>query len=109
MNKAEQENLELVAGVRAIYHDKSGFIATPKFTIMYKQPLFTHRFTYSNGFKSPTLKELYYYYESDRMGMYRLYLGNADLKPQKSHYFSLSTEFKSASSTQDKYIHEQNL
>ena len=54
----------------------------------------TYRFTYSNGFKSPTLKELYYYYESERMGLHRLYLGNEDLKPQRSHYFSLSTEYK---------------
>lgn len=88
------KKLDLVAGVRTIFHDKSGFIATPKITLMYKESKFTYRFTYSNGFKSPTLKELYYYYETNRMGMYRLYLGNADLKPQKSHYYSLSTEFK---------------
>lgn len=86
--------LNLVAGVRSIYHEKAGFMATPKLTLMYKESKFTHRFTYSNGFKTPTLKELYYYYESDRMGMHRLYLGNADLKPQKSNYYSLSTEFK---------------
>lgn len=89
------EKIDLVAGLRSLYHDKSGFIVTPKFTMMYKESKFTHRFTYSNGFKSPTLKELYYYYESNRMGMYRLYLGNEDLKAQKSHYFSLSSEFKS--------------
>ncbi|PKQ60626.1 hypothetical protein BZG02_18730 [Labilibaculum filiforme] len=88
------EKYSLVAGVRSLYHDKSGFIVTPKLTLMYTEQNFTHRFTYSNGFKSPTLKELYYYYESDRMGMYRLYLGNEDLKPQKSHYLAISTEFK---------------
>ncbi len=88
------KNIDLVAGIRAIYHDKSGFMLTPKLTAMYKEQRFTYRLTYSNGYKSPTLKELYYYYESDRMGMYRLYLGNADLKPQQSHYVSFSTEFK---------------
>lgn len=86
--------LDLVAGLRTLYHDKTGFSATPKLTMMYKESKFTHRFTYSNGFKSPTLKELYYYYESNRMGMYRLYLGNENLKAQKSHYLALSTEFK---------------
>ncbi len=86
------EKLDIVAGIRSIYHDISGFTATPKISAMYKQNKFTHRFTYSNGFKSPTLKELYYYYESQRMGIYRLYLGNEDLKSQKSHYFSFSTE-----------------
>lgn len=88
------KDLNLVAGIRMIYHEKSGFMATPKLTLMYKMPKFTHRLTYSKGFKSPTLKELYYYYESNRMGMYRLYLGNADLKPQKSDYYSISTEYK---------------
>ncbi|PXY02065.1 TonB-dependent receptor [Marinifilum breve] len=88
------KKLDLVAGLRALYHDKTGFSATPKLSMMYKESKFTHRFTYSNGFKSPTLKELYYYYESNRMGMYRLYLGNEDLKAQKSHYFSISSEFK---------------
>jgi len=88
------KKLDLVAGLRTLYHDKTGFSATPKLSMMYKESKFTHRFTYSNGFKSPTLKELYYYYESNRMGMYRLYLGNEDLKAQKSHYFSISSEFK---------------
>jgi outer membrane receptor for ferrienterochelin and colicins len=88
------DKLDVVAGLRAIYHNQAGFSLTPKLTLMYKQSKLTHRFTYSNGFKSPTLRELYYYYESDRMGMYRLYLGNSELKPQQSHYFSLSTELK---------------
>ncbi|MDQ2177880.1 TonB-dependent receptor [Marinifilum sp. D714] len=88
------KKLDLVAGLRTLYHDKTGISVTPKLSMMYKESKFTHRFTYSNGFKSPTLKELYYYYESNRMGMYRLYLGNEDLKAQKSHYFSLSSEFK---------------
>ncbi|WP_421920264.1 TonB-dependent receptor [Marinifilum sp.] len=87
------KKFDLVVGIRSIYHDKSGFALTPKLTMMYKEANFTHRFTYSNGYKSPTLRELYYYYESNRMGMYRLYLGNEDLKAQKSHYLALSSEF----------------
>lgn len=85
---------DLVVGLRALYHDIAGFSITPKISAMYKEKRFTYRFTYSNGFKSPTLKELYYYYESERMGIHRLYLGNEDLKAQRSHYFSLSTEYK---------------
>lgn len=88
------EQVTFVAGLRAIYHSNAGFMATPKITTRYKQKHFTHRFSYANGFKSPTLKELYYTYESSRMGKYRLYLGNKDLKPQKSHYLSLSTDYK---------------
>lgn len=88
------DKIDIVAGLRAIYHTESGAMITPKLTGMYKGEALTHRLTYSNGFKSPTLKELYYFYESERMGMYRLYLGNEDLKPQVSHYSSWSTEYK---------------
>lgn len=88
------KKIDLVAGIRALYHNIVGFSITPKISAMFKEKRFTYRFTYSNGFKSPTLKELYYYYESERMGIHRLYLGNEDLKPQRSHYFSLSTEYK---------------
>lgn len=88
------KKIDLVAGIRALYHNIAGFSITPKISAMFKEKRFTYRFTYSNGFKSPTLKELYYYYESERMGIHRLYLGNEDLKPQRSHYFSLSTEYK---------------
>lgn len=71
-------------------------MATPKLSAMYKRSPFTFRFNYAYGFKSPTLKELYYYYESNRMGTYRLYLGNEGLDPQTSNYYSLSAEWKQA-------------
>ena len=87
-------HLSFVGGIRFIYHEKFGTIATPKISAMYKTGKFTHRATYANGFRSPTLKELYYYYESNRMGTYTLYKGNSDLKPQKSNYYSISTQFR---------------
>ncbi len=93
------EKLSLVGGVRLVYYDKTGMQYTPKLSAMYNADPFTFRATYANGFKSPTLKELYYYYESDRMGMHRLYLGNENLKPQESHYYSLSAEYKKKSIT----------
>lgn len=88
------KKINFVGGVRVIHHDQFGVIATPKIAAMYKIGNFTHRISYANGFKSPTLKELYYFYESERMGVYRLYLGNKDLKPQKSNYYTISSEFK---------------
>jgi len=88
------KNIDLVGGVRFIYNEMFGFIATPKLAGMYKLGRFNFRLNYANGFKSPTLKELYYYYESQRMGVYRLYMGNENLKPQRSDYFSASAEFK---------------
>ena len=88
------EKMDLVGGVRVIHHEKFGIIATPKLSLMYKTGKFVHRATYACGFKSPTLKELYYFYESERMGVRTLYRGNDDLRPQKSNYHNVSTEFK---------------
>jgi len=88
------EEVNLVGGVRFIYHEKFGFIATPKIAGLYKLGKFAFRLNYANGFKTPTLKELYYFYESDRMGIYSLYLGNENLKPQRSNYYSASAEYK---------------
>lgn len=86
--------VDIVGGVRFIYHNKFGFIATPNLSAILKQQKFNWRINYSYGFKSPTLKELYYYYESERMGIHSLYLGNENLQPQKSNYISFSSEFK---------------
>ncbi|WP_027473469.1 TonB-dependent receptor [Saccharicrinis fermentans] len=84
----------LVAGLRLLSHNITGTSATPKVSAMYKQSKITHRVNYAYGFKSPTLKELYYYYKSERMGALRLYLGNEELKPQRSHYLSYAPEIK---------------
>ncbi len=93
------KNFNIVAGFRGIFHDQFGFICTPKVSAMYKIGHFTNRISFANGFKSPTLKELYYYYESERMGTYTLYLGNEDLKPQKSNYLSISSVYKNKRTT----------
>ena len=50
------------------------------------------RATWSQGFKTPTPKELYYRYVKYMNGTY-LYLGNEGLKPQTSNYFAVSGEY----------------
>ena len=50
------------------------------------------RATWSQGFKTPTLKEQRYRYMRE-MTQIILFLGNSDLKPQKSNYFSLGAEY----------------
>ena len=50
------------------------------------------RASWSQGFKTPTPKELHYRYIRDMNGTY-LYLGNTGLKPQTSNYFSLGAEY----------------
>lgn len=50
------------------------------------------RATWSQGFKTPTPKELYYRYVKYMNATY-LYLGNENLKPQTSNYYAVSGEY----------------
>lgn len=87
------DNLNIVAGVRSDYHKKYGFHVTPKLSLMYHfGEHVTLRTGYSQGFRSPSLKELYQEYDMGGMGWMMLY-GNPDLKPETSHQLSLSAEF----------------
>jgi outer membrane receptor for ferrienterochelin and colicins len=83
------ENLSVVAGVRMVKHKEFGSEITPKLSALFKLNDFNFRATYAKGFKAPTLKELYYRYERGSS----LYLGNTDLDPQKSNYYSLAAEY----------------
>lgn len=83
------DDLSIVAGLRYVNHKEFGNAVTPKISALYTIKDFNIRGTYSRGFKTPTMKELYYYYE--RRGT--LYLGNPDLKPQTSDYYATSLEY----------------
>ena len=62
---------------------------------MYAPGEFRFRATYSAGFRAPGLDELYYHYFSVNRGKPQISFGNRDLKPEKSHYFSLNAEYRS--------------
>ena len=83
----------LTAGLRAVWHDAFGWTATPKASLLFKAGDWNFRGTWSRGFKAPTIKELYYYYERAMMGKMRVYLGNTALAPQTSDYFSAAVEY----------------
>lgn len=86
------DQLNLVAGVRADYHSKYALHVTPKLSVMYKPTsLLTLRAGYAQGFRSPTLKELYEEYDMGGIGLF-MYYGNPDLQPETSNQFSLSGE-----------------
>lgn len=87
-------DLNVTAGVRLVGHQAFGMTVTPKISTMYKIGNVNLRATYSNGFKAPTPKELYYFYERAMMGKLRVYLGNQELKPQRSHFFSGGLEYR---------------
>ncbi|WP_297628478.1 TonB-dependent receptor [uncultured Rikenella sp.] len=82
--------LNLVYGARMDYHSTYGAHLTPKASLMYKLRPVTLRASYGEGFKSPTLKELYT--DWSHQGMFQL-IGNPDLIPEKSRNFSLSAEY----------------
>lgn len=87
------ERFNVTAGVRVGHHKEFGQTFTPKISAMYKLGNFNLRGTYSNGFKAPTVKELYYHYYATIMSKYKAYYGNTDLKTQKSDYYALNIEY----------------
>ena len=86
------ENLNITAGVRLTYNGTFGVHVSPKISAMYRLHHFRFRASYSEGFKTPTLKELHYRYIR-QMSFVTLNLGNIDLKPQTSRYVSAGVEF----------------
>ncbi len=88
------KQLEIIGGGRYTYHSAFGHHFTPKVSVMYKLNRFKFRGNASKGYKSPTLKELYYNF--DHQGMFWIY-GNPDLKAENANYFSLSGEYTKGS------------
>ncbi len=84
--------LYLTAGLRLTRNEGFGFRLTPKISAMLKLGDLRLRATWSQGYKTPTIKELHYQYIKNMNGVY-LYLGNTDLKAQYSYYFGVSAEY----------------
>lgn len=82
-------NFDIVAGLRVVKHKEYGVALTPKVSVLYKLGHFNLRGSYGWGFKAPTLKQLYFDYE--KRGT--LYMGNTDLKPQESEFYSAGVEY----------------
>lgn len=86
-------SLHLAGGLRLNWNEQFGMRLTPKASALWSigQP-WRIRAQWSQGFKTPTTKELYYRYVRQMSGTY-LYLGNTRLRPQTSNYFSLGGEY----------------
>ena len=84
--------LYLTAGLRLTRNEGFGTRLTPKLSAMLKCGDLRLRATWSQGYKTPTPKELHYQYIRNMSGVY-LYLGNTDLKAQTSNYLGLSAEY----------------
>lgn len=85
--------LNITAGLRLNDNEQFGVRLTPKVSLMSMlSDAFRLRATWSQGFKTPTPKELHYRYVREMSGTY-LYLGNTGLKPQTSNYYSFGAEY----------------
>jgi outer membrane receptor for ferrienterochelin and colicins len=88
------KNFTATLGLRYTHHETFNNHLTPKATLMYAPGNIRLRATYSAGFRAPGLDELYYHYFSVNRGKAQISFGNQDLKPEKSHYFSLNAEYR---------------
>ncbi len=68
--------------------DKQAF--TARLATVYKFDKFTLRANYANGFRAPSLKEMYMHFDMGNMGY--MIIGNPDVKPEKSNNFNLAVE-----------------
>ena len=82
----------LTPGLRLNRNEVFGYRLTPKLSAMFAVKDLRLRASWSQGFKTPTLKETYYRYIRE-MNNIIMYLGNRDLKAQTSNYFSLNCEY----------------
>ncbi len=85
------DNFYLLAGVRLMYHQTFNCYATPHASLRYSLEHFNFRASYSSGFRTPTLSEIYSTTESTSSD--RINLANPDLQPEKSNYFSVNAEY----------------
>lgn len=88
--KLLDKKLQFVPGVRYVYNEAFKSKLTPKLSAMYSPNVyFNFRASYSMGFRTPDMKELY----NNNISGTTLSLGNADLKPETSNYYSLNAEY----------------
>ena len=85
------KQLNIVGSIRYDYFSASSQKAlTERLAVVYKAPWMTFRANYASGFRAPTLKEMYMYFDMGNMGY--MIVGNPDLEPEKSHNFNLAVE-----------------
>lgn len=85
------EKFNLIAGLRLDWFSETKLThLSPKIGLMYKLKNCSLRGSYAEGFRAPTLKEMYMNFF---MGNIFMIYGNPELQPELSHNFSLSAEY----------------
>ena len=86
--------LNLTAGLRLVDNRNFGFRLTPKLSAMCSMGDFRLRLGWSQGFKTPTVKELHYRYLHVMGSSTFFNIGNLNLDPQTSNYWSANIEYR---------------
>ena len=87
--------LNVTAGLRLVNNRNFGFRLTPKVSAMLSAGDFRLRVGWSQGFKTPTVKELFYRYLHVMGSSTFFNIGNTSLDPQSSNYWSANVEYRS--------------
>jgi len=84
----------LTAGLRLVGNRNFGVRLTPKVSAMFSVGDFRFRLGWSQGFKTPTVKELHYRYLHVMGSSTFFNIGNTDLNPQTNNYYSANIEYR---------------
>jgi len=85
------DNFQSVIGFRYIYNENYHSHLTPNHALMYKLGKLNLRASVSQGFRSPTMSQIYATDETKTAS--RFTVGNRNLKPEKSTFYSLNAEY----------------
>ena len=88
------EWLNITAGLRLVDNRSFGLRLTPKISAMLSAGDFRFRLGWSQGFKTPTVKELHYRYLHVMGSSTFFNIGNTNLDPQISNYYSANIEYR---------------
>lgn len=83
--------LSLVGGLRYDRHSRFGLHLSPRLSALYTLGDLRLRASYAEGFRSPSIKELYMDWDHQNMFYIR---GSEDLRPEISHLISFSPEYQ---------------
>lgn len=85
------DHCSVVGGLRYDRHVRFGGRLSPRLSVLYSVEQLRLRASYAEGFRSPTIKELYMNW--DHLGMFFI-KGNEELQPETSRMYSVSSEWQ---------------
>lgn len=86
--------LNITGGIRLVDNRNFGIRLTPKLSAMLSAGDFRLRLGWSQGFKTPTVKELHYRYLHVMGSSTFFNIGNEKLDPQTNNYYSANAEYR---------------